>query len=124
MKNGIRLSEKWANALTYVAAYLGALPFLLLGGYLFLKSRHEGVQKNLRRALFLFLIVLACKTGVSLLNYLLLTVFGDVFYGAADALHILGGVVSVGEIAAYLAAFLCALHDGSNDEALPRSRGG
>ena len=112
----MKLTEKWANSLTYVAAYLGAVPFLLFGGYLFLKSRHEGVQKNLRRALFLFLVVLACKAGHSLLNYLLLTVFGDVFYGAADALRILGGVINVGEIVAYLAAFVSALRSGGEDD--------
>lgn len=114
----MKLTEKWANALTYVAAYLGAIPFLLFGGFLFLKSKHEGVRQNLRRAVFLFLIVLACNAGLTLLNQLLLTVFGDVFYKAADALRILGGVISIGEIVVYLVAFILALRAGGEEEVL------
>ncbi len=110
----MKLTEKWANALTYVAAYMGATPFLLAGGFLFLKSKSESVRANLKRALIVYLLILACNLGYSLLNQ----VSGLFDLDLYPVLNVIGHLIQLGTIITYFVCFVLALKNGGDEPAI------
>ena len=55
----MKIKKNWAHILLYVSAYLGAIPFALIGGFLFLYCKDPDIKSPLRTALTIFLTFVA-----------------------------------------------------------------
>ena len=91
----MKIKKNWAHILLYVSAYLGAIPFALIGGFLFLYCKDPDIKSPLRTALTIFLTFVAADA-----LHLILT---DIFSAAGiyTVSFWFGFVLDIARIAVY-----------------------
>ena len=106
----MKIKRDLADVLIFVSAFLGAIPFALVGGFMFLKAKGEGVKAALKTALMLFLAFVAADALIELLA----TIFNvAMVYNVIGWLNV---VLVVAKIIAFALFAMSAYMRKSSDE--------
>ena len=66
MKN---LSTKWQKLIAYLTAFIGIVPFLIGGGYIFLKSENDDAKKSVKTAFLLTVLFTVIEAIANIIYY-------------------------------------------------------
>ena len=103
MKN---LSTKWQKLIAYLTAYLGIVPFLIGGGYIFLKSDDEPAKKSVKMAFLLTIVFTVLEFIVIIVNYFAqVSTYTAFTYDAQNGSIVFQAIVAIVKFVAFTVAF-------------------